>query len=183
MCHYITATLPRDADLKRLRPIIRQHKLAFTPMDNPYVQAQLPAGTYYLLATRGYCDCGTVLGCGVRPAPAGPRESEAKLRNKGWSEAKLERWRAEKAASAERREREAEEAARQRLSEAEEWLRFIRDMLREGAGSVGLLLHWYSGRPETERIRIAAQVRVAADELTPELLLRVDEDVLYVFRP
>jgi len=62
MCHDITATLPQTADLAVLMPLFKAHHMGCEPIANPHVAAQIPRGDKYILTTRGYCDCGTVLG-------------------------------------------------------------------------------------------------------------------------
>lgn len=46
---------------------------------------------------------------------------------------------------------------------------------------IGLLLHMYHGGIESERISIVRREIVKLAELTPELLMRIKEDVLYEF--
>src|SRR5262249_14315957 len=149
------------------------------------VQQQLPPGDRYLCLTRKQCDCGTVLGCLREEPGVDAKRLEAKcqqLRARGWSEAKIARWRLDKQQGGERVARQADEGRRNRLEEAEQWLDFLRALLAvPGATRAGLLLHWYRGGPAEERLQIQRRQSVRLDEATPELLMRIDEDVLYEF--
>ena len=89
MCYFITATLPPNADVERVRRSAPAAKY-WAPIDNPVVHGQLDPGTSYFLTTRGHCDCGTVLGC-LRHARERRRgrsmDDVAKLKAKGWTSA------------------------------------------------------------------------------------------------
>jgi hypothetical protein len=178
MCHLITTTLSHDTELGALRPVIREHRMALAPIYNSHVATQLPRGTLYLRATQGMCDCGTALGCLTRgdrdPHHAGERDQE-RLRRKGWGEAKIARWVAERERSAGRETRRAE---------ADRWLTFIRAVLETGrTHRFGLLLHWYCGGIETERINLRDTRRLPIAQVTPDTLMEIEEDVLYEFYP
>ena len=181
MCHYITAALPAGVDLKSLKPILKAHRQVLRPAENRFVQEQLPAGAQYLSCTSKHCDCGTALGWlhlqDERTAPPG---DEAKLRRKGWSEARIQRWSAERARAEEKVERAV--AAGTPHEEAERWAAFLRAVLKWGEAEwFGLLLHWYRGDAETERIHFADTVQVASAEVDADSILRLREDVFYRF--
>jgi hypothetical protein len=185
MCYYITATVPEDADLERLRPVIDTWKRGFARVTNPHVQPQLPPGDQYFCLTRGMCDCGTVLGSLSAgegdPAAADARELE-KLRRKGWSESKIARWFSERQQTQEKRARERAEARGQRNHHAVDWIDFLRALLATGiTPRVGILLHWYRASPENEGCVIRQKQRVKMDEVTPDLVMQLEEDVLYEF--
>src|SRR2546423_1121795 len=95
MCHYITATLPHNINPDSVAPTFDSHKLGFELISNPHVSKQLESGDWYILTTRGQCDCGTSLGSLSRPEAnkviSYDRELK-KFRKQGWSEAKIERW-------------------------------------------------------------------------------------------
>jgi hypothetical protein len=46
---------------------------------------------------------------------------------------------------------------------------------------VGLLLHWYRSSPENERFIIRQRQAVKMGEISPDLLMTLEEDVLYEF--
>ena len=185
MCHFITVTLPLNVDADSVAPIFRSHGLGFELVSNPYVSAQLEAGDLYLLTTRGHCDCGTALGSldgsGAPDDPSYERELK-KFRKHGWSEAKITRWLEQKEQTKEKHGREAEARFKGSTQELNHWGGLITDVLKSGcARRIGLLLHMYRGGIETERISILRREKVKLAEFTPELLLRIKEDVVYEF--
>jgi hypothetical protein len=92
MCHYVTAVLPANADVTRLRGIAESHRHALRPLHSPAMQRQLKAGEQYFVTTAGHCDCGTPLGAlKARPFSKSRVAEERKLRLKGWSESKIAR--------------------------------------------------------------------------------------------
>jgi hypothetical protein len=182
MCHFITACLPDTVSVRQLRAVLKAHRQTLRPLDNPWVEEQLPAGSQYLTCTVKYCDCGTCLGWSARQEEAGPEADEtSRLRRKGWSEARIGRWREERRLARERAEQARGEAAPREQADA--WAAYVRDLLDQpGAAWFGLLLHWYRDSPETERVRLRDAVAVPRHRLTPETLLGMQEDVLYLFR-
>jgi len=186
MCHFITSVLPRSVDRRRLAPVLAAHGLAFEPLDNAHVQAQLQAEEEYCRATKSWCDCGTALGnAGPRGATVEPGAHEARQRAelaaKGWSAAKVKRWIEQRRKTEARDERVRRDLGRRVQPELEEWRDALGDIAR-AAGRVGLLLHWYRGGLGTERIAIARRERVKVAALGVEQLARIEEDVLYDIR-
>src|SRR5215204_2934353 len=115
MCHFITATLPGDVDRKQAAEIFARHKLSFEEIENESVRRHLKPGDVYILTTSGHCDCGTVLGSQFRaPEPTAEQKEQSqrrdleKLKKKGWSQSKIDRWfkEAELAADKEKRAEE-----------------------------------------------------------------------------
>lgn len=176
MCHFITAVLPGSANHAALAEIAARHGRALKPQRNPSVEEHLKSGEHYFLTTQGHCDCGTALGAlGRAESKLERRKSaadneESKLRRKGWSEAKIKRW----------KEQKSEHLAKPKSTpEATDWEDFLKELLSSRQTPfVGLLLHWYSGPIEG---RIELQGREAAN-LSAEILGRMQEDVLYEFR-
>jgi len=186
MCHYVTATMSAGGDANAVRQIADSFALRWEPFHNPSVaKALLPGETYYY-TTRGMCDCGTDLGsahrrdAALRP-PDHEREAK-KLRKKGWGAAKIERRSKDRQADFERRQEEAEARRNQPPHHAQTWCDFIHAVLDAGAArSIGILLHFYSGGVDSERIPIGGRRIVPAAGLTARDLLELEEDVLYEF--
>ena len=177
MCHYITATVPENADLHSLQLVARRHGQRLDPVENPHVEKQLPRGSRYVATTSGICDCGTALGYQRSIDNSDDLKQKAsKFRKRGWSEDRVQRWIAEQQAK-------APQIDASELSNAEKWVAFIRDaLLQPAVAEFGLLLHWYKGSPGTERINLRASETVMLADLSPELLLNIEEDLLYRFR-
>ncbi len=98
MCHYITATMAPNGDESAVRRLAKASLLKWEPLDNPGVIKKLRRGERYFLTTRGMCDCDTEIGVSVRTAGTlPPRDADLsrevkKLKKKGWTDAKVDRW-------------------------------------------------------------------------------------------
>jgi hypothetical protein len=185
VCHFITAILPCNARRQQAATIFEAHKPGFREISNPHLLSFLEAGDKYILTTRKHCDCGTVPGSLNQPDDSGAVNFEreiGKFRKQGWSEAKIKRWLNQKAEMKEKAEREVKQKAEASLTEADYWIRFITDLLGSGCTDrIGLLLHWYSGGIESERIKITGKEKMKLANLTPMLVMTVKEDVIYEF--
>ena len=189
MCIFITATLPPDASIEAVRAVFERHGRRLDEVENQNVLEQLPSGERYFCTTSGHCDCGTALGSTFAFAETSPRTDDIsqkilKLRRKGWSEAKIQRW-----VEQDRRNREQDQRARiaresyaLESGEIVDWVALIREIMATGqSSSVGLLVHWYSTSPEQEAVDLRERVRLAADSITEEDLLRMRHDTVYEF--
>lgn len=186
MCHFITTTLPAGVDAVPIGEIANRWHRVWESMPNRHVLQQLRDGETHWLTTGGRCDCGTELGA-LRGDTSRTEKQLARdlerVRRKGWGEAKIARWLEEKQRSAARREADRQRQLRTAGSDALSWAGLLGTILDEtGCANVGLLLHMYGGGVETERIELARQVDVPRDELGPEFLLQIEEDVLYRFQ-
>jgi len=105
-----------------------------------------------------------------------------KFRKQGWSESKIARWIQQKENTKEKHLREDEARFKGSTGELNQWVGLITNVLKSGyAARLGLLLHMYHGGIESERIGILQRKKVKLGDLSPELLMRVKEDVLYEF--
>ena len=187
MCTYITAVIPARADEAAVRRCADEWGHGWAAIDNRYVLGQLRPGERYYLTTRKHCDCGTALGS-LGPEwehrPDDPTEKIPALRRRGWSGAKIARWLKDKERAAGHRQRTAAlGAGHPAMPEEELWLGFLRAAVAGGlAESVGLLLHWYSGRVESERIDLENRTRVPLGELDETVLRNMAYDHLYEVR-
>lgn len=176
MCHFISAVLPHSADLSALAGVMARHGRALKPQPNPAVEAQLQPGERLLLTSAGHCDCGTALGALERNAALLERRrrsnerKEASLRRRGWSGARIQRW---------RHQQQNLGSSLHQQAGVTDWERLLTDMLSQPRMPyVGLLLHWYGGGPDEP---IALQGRDILP-LCAESLGRLREDVLAIFR-
>jgi hypothetical protein len=173
-------------DANTVGKIAKGFLLRWEQIHNPSVAKALLPGETYFFTTRGMCDCGTDLGSAHRidatlRRPDHDREAK-KLRKKGWGAAKIERRTKDRQADFERRQAEADARKDQPPYHAQLWCDFIHAVLDAGAArSIGILLHFYSGRIDSERIPIAGRRSLNAVELTAGFLLELEEDVLYEF--
>ncbi len=185
MCYHITATLPQGTKLDAIQQIIDRYDMAFAPLENAHVKAQLNPGALYFLTTKGHCDCDTVLGYAstgqLRESILQSKKYQT-LKKKRWSEAKLNAWIEEKI----KKESEKKSKHRRTYSPIElekrtsRWINFIRNMLQSGSIShIGLLKHWYKGSLETEEISLKDKQKVRINELDTHYLTHLEDDILY----
>lgn len=174
MCWYITSTLPTRDDVARLRPLIEEHGLAFTPLTNRRVQAILKEGEYYARATASHCDCSSSLGDRGNKEASNAREARIRgRRRRGWSDARIARWLAEV----------EHHGAGSMETDLSNWVAFLRRALNgRQTKYVGLLIHEYSTDLETESIEINGTESVPIALVNEDLLENLTPDVLYRFR-
>jgi hypothetical protein len=186
MCTYIAALLPPGADPVRIRLLADEHGLGWKEFSNRHLLAQVDPGSAWFLTSRNHCDCGTALGAAgpTGRAPSHDLESEVPaLRRRGWSDAKIGRWRAQKTAAVERRQQVRANLAVERTPETDSWVEFLRWAVVSGATErVGVLIHDYTGRIEGERIAIKRRELVTVEGVTSERLCTMETDVLYAFK-
>ena len=181
MCHFITATLPKETDHEAVDALARNFGRQFRPLASPSITVQLPSDMAYFLTTLAHCDCGTVLGSAARLGAREPDWSveEGKLLKKGWSRGKVAR------ALEQRQERDAlkQETNKQaHRAKSESFEGFVSTVLQSGLTSeLGLLLHSYRG-PLDEPFTVLRRKQVPPNAALAEVLPAVEEDVLYVFR-
>lgn len=185
MCLFITAAIPGDAKVDCVSRIFSKHKLAFEKIANEFVLAQLNPNDVYVSTTRGHCDCGSALGSVRQDGRDDTQNFEdevVKLRAKRWSEGKIQRWLEQKEQTKEKQLREDEARITTGIPGANYWHSFISELLLSRCtNKVGLLLHFYKGSVEGERVKITTRKRIPVEEITPQQLLEMEYDVLYEF--
>ncbi len=186
MCHFITCLVAPGVSLLELQPLCNKYGMLFKPIDNPFVSAQLPPGQY-VRASRSVCDCGTALGSlSAKDNQKSLAEGEsahaiavAKLKKKGWSQAKIDRWQAEKETAA---ERSSLQRANSRGADLHGWCQFIMEfLLTSDSKHLGIILHMYNGTLADEKIQIKSIEHLLLTEELEKNLLSIREDVLYLF--
>jgi hypothetical protein len=174
-------------DVRAVRRIAEAFALRWEPIHNPSVAKALHPGETYFYTTRGMCDCGTDLGSALRRnatlhAPD-PEQEAKKLRKKGWGAAKIARRNKDRQADFERKKAEAEARGDVPPHHAQIWCDFIQAVFdARAAGSIGILLHFYSGGIDSERIPVGGRRTLQVSALTSQYLLELTEDVLHEFQ-
>jgi len=186
MCRFNTAFLPGSADLETAAAIFQKHFVGFNPVNNPRVLAQRPPGEVFILtASSGKCNCGTPLGSRDHRQSETQAELDrqiAKLRKRGWSAAKIERWQEQKQTAEQKRQRVEHGYAESVTPHLNQWINLITELLHSGTTErVGLLLHW-GHDVEDGGFEIERQEWVRLQDLTVEHLLHLEEEVLYQYR-
>ncbi len=177
MCHFIALTLPSQDLLSAAKQAANRFHRRLQPLNNPYLQSSLRPGEITVHPSGGNCDCGTALGLLARRAGKEVTDSTAQLRKKGWSDAKIQRWSRQRQSVSKRQSRTDEEAA---FEGCRLWSELIEHLIKEtGSPSVGLLLHWYSGQLESEKIQISTRRSLALDDKLTDALSQIEEDVIY----
>jgi hypothetical protein len=181
VCRFVTATLPQSAPHAALDALARRWSRQFLRLHSPELSTQLPADCDYFRTTLGHCDCDAPLGethRGLTRATDWSQEA-AKLRRKGWTEAKLARALEQSGARESLKTLQYASDTQQRL---QRWTQFVLGTLDSGlTPELGLLLHEYSGLL-TEAFAIKRRQAVRVDASLPEQLLGMEADVLYIFR-
>ena len=158
--------------------------MAFDPLNNSNISSQLRPGELYFVATKGHCDCDTVLG-----ALSTSHELQAlleskkarKLRKKGWSEDQIVQWAKEKLKK-QKKPHGRWHSPVEIEQETARWINFLRELLQAGNLShVGLIKHWYEGRLDTEQFSIKKTEKININETTAGFLSKIEEDTLYEF--
>ena len=176
MCHFVTGIVSGKITLEEVNAIGRASHLQFRVCQNEFVQKQLRGGEIYIEKRCNHCDCGTPLGILNRDfSNHVKRVTEAdilKLKRKGWSETKIQRY-------LDSKNKKIEQVADG--NETREWINFLGKLFAETpVKAFGILLHWYGAGTETERIGINKRVLIKKSELTANHLLAIEEDVLYI---
>ena len=174
MCTYIAAVLPAETNRESAAEHFDKHGHGFWVQ--PTAPQAIRKGDLYVLTYRKHCDCGTILGSGWNPVmpTKDPEAAIPKLRKKGWSETKIERWLADKMRQPNPQGiRQDEELAR--------WMWFLQDSLHSGlAKRIGLFVHFYN-RERFDDDLIQNVVHVSLDELSQEVLIGMAGDTVYEF--
>nr|CAS02858.1 putative integron gene cassette protein [uncultured bacterium] len=179
MCTYISAIVPKSADVARLSEIAARHSKDLRPFANSSIQSQLNSGESLFLTTAGHCDCGSAIGSSrlTRRNVLDLDEERSKLAKKGWSKSKIERALAQRLDKVNAREQDQNSELGKDL---ENWLGFLREALsQKDVAYIGLLTHHYSGSLVTEELNIADRQVVAAADISQAMLGGIAEDVVY----
>ena len=177
MCHYITLIAPTE-DQAALHAVMEKHGRRAILVENDSVAKLLLPDERQYLTYRAHCDCGTVLGWRKHEREVHDHDrfahEEAKMRRKGWSEAKIQR-------ALEGRLRAQTKPSKGPLDSYEFWQTIVSDIFDElKLPSLGLLVHFYSGRLDEESIR-AVRNEVPRGSSVLSVLEDLPEDVVTIF--
>jgi hypothetical protein len=186
LCFYITATLPKETQIENIRNILELYKMEFSEIHNHIVESQLRHGELYFRATKDHCDCNTLLGSlnNLQDFKNLSKSKKIKsLKKKNWSEEQINNWIKEKLKS--KHEKSSEKfIPAERKVRLDRWGNFLHDLLdNKKVSRIGLLKHWYTMGLTDEEIKIRKTEKIVINQVTPDLLLNLSEDVLYEFFP
>lgn len=181
MCTYISLITSPDADLRTVADCARRagFRSRWAPAENASLQRQLPGKLIHCGAHVGApesgCDCGTALvKChAAEKAAREPSEGQIrKMRRRGWTAARFERWHAQVTAET--------PVEGLRALELERWIAFLTELARDSTvRPVGLLVHEYAGDLEVESIPIRARHNLELATLTAALDAGLEPDAYY----
>jgi hypothetical protein len=176
MCHFITLIAP-TGDVAAVSAVLGRHGRAARAVDNPSVRGSLREGERQYLTTRGHCDCGSVLSL-RRDTPEELEKTlaaeEARLRRKGWSNAKIAR------AVEDRRKAGAKPERGHETDSFDLWATALTDLRSDlGLSCAGLLIRFYSGDVSDDSFE-ASRREVRGEDLRGALAtLREDEVTIF----
>lgn len=179
-------TLPKNIDIESIRVILDKYNMIFSPISNNNLNSQLRPGELYFRATKDYCDCDTSLGILNRERDYQKLLNSKKvktLKKKKWTESEIDEWiikKLQKKPSHSKRFITENE----RQLDIKRWTNFIHDPIESNEISrIGILKHWYKYGLQNEDFTLKRTVKLHVDETTSEILLNLEEDVLYEFSP
>ena len=186
MCTFVLGTLPASAPLKNLeRDFFR-----FTEVKAGSVASVLQPGELFGRMTGRHCDCGTALGSAGKIDRAAERNREGiehklyRLRRKGWSRARIDRWLAQVEADQDRHAKAKADDAAQGARAWRDWLHHALEAVR--VEHVGLLVDDYDGLLDdayTTGEKSAPEVRdLRLGDVDERRLENLDEGALYRVR-
>ncbi len=174
MCHFITLIVP-SADKDAVRAVMERHGRGATPIDNPSLRTLLKDQERQYLTNSRTCDCGTVLGRDQQTGDEKDADREAaRLKRKGWSDAKIARALGDKL--------RAEERPNPRDPDSFELWHAVLDDLRTNLGLpyVGLFVRSYAGDLASETFNASRrQIRAGTDWM--DALRQIEEDEAVFF--
>ncbi|NVM36659.1 MAG: hypothetical protein HWN81_13775 [Candidatus Lokiarchaeota archaeon] len=186
MCFYITSALPNDTNIESIRTIIDQYNMAFSPINNINLSSQIRPGELYYRATKDYCDCDTSLGILNREREYQKLLNSKKvktLKKKKWTVGEINDWIRNKLQKKPIHSK-GSITEHERQLDIERWINFIIKIIKSKKVSrIGILKHWYKYGLQDEDFTLKRTVKLHIDEVKPELLLDLEEDVLYEFFP
>ena len=185
LCFYLTSTLPKNTNLERLRDLFDRFDMEFSSIQNPAIQNQLRPGELYFRTTRDYCDCDTIIGTlnsSEEYKKLLQSEKVRKLKKKKWTDEQIDKWIKEKLPITNPKLAKLTDV--ERNNKIQRWTGFIHSILgTKQVKRIGILKHWYDKGLENEEFAIKQSKIMKVNELNEDLLLNMEEDVLYEFIP
>ncbi len=183
MCHFISGVIARQTNMDDVNRVGQDHTITFDKCENTFVTGQLKASEIYIKKNSGVCDCGTELGILKRsPEIFKVEKSEIeKIIKKGWSESKINRWTEDRKKGIEKNRKKYKSPSNESYTDIENWATYLRNLFEQASiNYFGLLLHWYSDDGlETEMIKLTERKRIRINEVTEDILLNIEQDILY----
>ncbi len=178
MCFYVFVTLPDEVTEQQLAAL-RYPPLMLRPLGEHAIEGVPQAHRVYR-ATAGHCDCGSLFEVGGVDVGLETSRLEAhvrKLRNKGWGEAKIARWKSESVKTS------AVTRAAADPTERNAWNGLFARLARcEAIREVGIFAHQFSGTLAEERGSLKCMTVHDLHATTADLFEAMETDRLYLLR-
>lgn len=183
MSDFVSLVLPAGADTVALARLMAAHGRNLRPQDNASLQAHIGSDWRAYLTHTRESDEGTALGAGSRPS--GPRldaeRDAARMRKRGWNEARIARALAQRSAHAQWAGQQAPQRAHLRAAhtaDAEAWSALLQALFAEGVERLGLMVRSYE-RSVGARLTVDAEQDLTLDAVDPQSLIDLRPGVLY----
>ncbi|URD69016.1 hypothetical protein [Leptospira borgpetersenii] len=181
MCYYITSTFPDQVDIEKAKKTLDRYHLQFNEILNSWILKQIPNRRRYFRPTLKICDCGTELGSLNGNKKKDHKSDTDKLKKKGWSQSKINRWVKERNAYQIKNSVKFDSYKNHNLSEGGFWYQFINDWLQISK-EFGLLLHWYDGTIEEENFELKKIQKIKIEDISEMFFSKMEYDTLYLFQ-
>ncbi len=163
MCYLVTIGIREErAQLDALLGV--DFPLAVRPSKNPSLRSAFPRADHLFEVSDGFCACDLV----IQDKPRSDEDQRARLRaqyeRKGWSKAKIARAVADWHAAHNRQREKSSEPARNLIK--------LLQTLATRLGGVRVVVHFYSGRFDTEEIPLVGRTRVPLERLEIGMLVK-----------
>jgi hypothetical protein len=188
LCTFVIVVLPKHAPLAALNEIARRQHRRFFAQSSSYLQARLRPGEECFRATGAMCDCGTLVGFVARDRSPKQVSYDRKIdgfRARGWSDSRIARWEEQKSAFRDQSARDGAKAEDEAAADAEiiQWRDLIEELLSSGLTPYLGMVVLRDGRGGSRHAASGRREVVRMPDVTAELLIRLDDDVIYEFRP
>lgn len=184
MCFYITATLPPNKEMEKVKVILNKHGMKLLQINNKPMKSYLLNDEVYFRPTSTYCDCDTSLGVFNRQREYDELLQSKKvkhLRKKNWTEEQVDNCIKEKLSNTEPKLKKSI-TFMERENDIKKWFSLIHDIISlENISHIGILKHWYQSSLENEVLKVKKREKVNIAEIDKEFLFNIEDDVLYEF--
>ena len=174
MCQFNLLVIDKSILGKNLKDILHANGFGYREINNESLFHQLGKNKGFVLTTKGACDCGSIIGKGLEGEVMNTKLLK-KLRLKGWSGKKIERY------LSDRMKDQAKKEERDFLGsklEENSWFNLTKNILKTTT-SFEILTHQFGGLIEEEEIAIEKTNHFSLKDFQAENLRFLKENQLY----
>ncbi|MFW9991757.1 MAG: hypothetical protein ACFFD4_06835 [Candidatus Odinarchaeota archaeon] len=167
ICYYITVSISKNVKREHIIQILEKNEVDFLPVACPDAVAQTRKKDQCFQPFNRHCDCDTTLGIIHRRKNIVTKGKLKRIKKLYSSQEEVEK--------EVLRQNEAWRDLMKKERETQQWLNFLQELLTK-IWRVNIIIHWQSNPFLIKRIE-----KIGHAEITPDLLLNIEEDVLYEF--